>query len=369
MSGTAQDLDGNGRTALGGIVPGSGYITPQLAANPQTDSLTGHLYSPLVVSAAQVPAIVQKAKNVSSGGVASLAQAFASSNIAGNSIIVVCGVGNGTLATVTDTAGNTYKNAVNGANSTTFSAQIFYATNILAGANTVTVTPSASVEVAMQIYEVSGLISQTGNILDQNSSGSGTGTTATASNIASVSPNAMAFMGVGVGTTAEAVTATTGSFWTVDSSQTVGGSPSGLFSFGALSQPFGGIGSIVSTATVAASKPWAAAVATFKPVLLGIEGTVQIGGYNYTRVTTAATTLVKTGPGVLHAVVLNKLGASATIELDDALTNTTPVIGLIALPATITAIIGGTFTYDAAFSTGLSVTVGTATVDATVLWK
>lgn len=370
MPGNALPLDGNFKpVSSAGITPGVGYVIPQMGSNPLTDSITGNQYAPQVMSVAQVPAIVQKNKNVSTSGVASLTCAFASLNSAGNSIIVSCGIGNGTAATVTDSAGNTYFNAVNGANSTTFSAQIFYATNILGGANTITVTPSASVSVAIEIYEVSGLIGQVSNILDQNTSSSGTSATATASNIATISPNALAFMAVSVGTAAQAVSASTGTFWTLDSSQNVAGTPSGLFTFGALSQAFGSASPVISKATLASSEPFAIAVATFKPVLLGVAGTVYIGGYNYTRVTSAATTLVKTGPGILHAVCVNTLGASATIELDDALTNTTPIIGKIALPATITAITGFVLDYDVQFNTGLSVTVATATVDATIVWK
>jgi hypothetical protein len=84
-------------------------------------------------------------------------------------------------------------------------------------------------------------------------------------------------------------------------------------------------------------------------------------------VTTAATTLIKTGPGVLHAVVVNKPTSTATLELDDALTNTTPIIGLHgAYPASIAPF---TVVYDVAFTTGLSVTVGVATIDATIVWR
>ncbi len=373
MSGQAQDLDGNGRTALSGIVPGTGYVTQQFNGPTFTDPITGKLYAPSITQLAAVPsvlpAIVQKNKSVSTAGVASLTCAFSTNNAAGNSIIVSCGIGNGTTATVTDSAGNTYYNAVNGANGSTFSAQIFYATGIAAGANTITVTPSASVSVAIEIYEVSGLIAQAANLLDLSASGSGTSATATAGNIASTSSNALAFMGVAVGTAAQAVSVTSGTFWALDSTQNVGGTPSGLFTFGALSQALGGVAPVAAKATLAGSEPYAVAVAAFKPVMLQVSGTLAIAGYNYTRVTSAATTQVKTGPGILHSVCINKLGASATIELDDQTSNAAPVIAIITLPATITAITGFVLDYDVQFNTGLSVTVGTAAVDATIVWK
>jgi hypothetical protein len=83
-------------------------------------------------------------------------------------------------------------------------------------------------------------------------------------------------------------------------------------------------------------------------------------------VTTAATTLVKTGPGVLHAVVVNTPTSTGTLELDDALTNTSPIIGKMLFAAAIAPF---TAVYDVEFTTGLSVTVGVATIDATIVWK
>jgi hypothetical protein len=312
------------------------------------------------------PVIVQKAKSVSSASGTTLTATFANANTAGNSIIVVTGAGsNGTLS-VADSASNTYLSAVSGANSTTFEAQIFYAVNIAANAsNTVTVTTTSSSAQAIQLYEIAGLIAQVGS-LGQSSSGSGTGTTASTSNIAAGSPNALIFLGVAVGTTAEAITAVSGTNWTVDSSQNPT-SPSGLFSFGSLSLPLDNIGPVIPQATIAASKPWASVAAIFKPVILGVTGVMSIAGYNYTHMTSATTTLVKTGPGVLHAIVVNTGVASATIEFDDALTHTSPVIGIITCQAST---VGQPVScvYDVSFTTGLSITTSGAT-DITIVWR
>lgn len=318
--------------------------------------------------AASLPAIVQKAKNVSSGSVTSLSQAFTSNNTAGNSIIVVCGVGNGTAATVTDSLGNTYNLAVNGANSTTFASQIFYAVNILGGSNTITVTPSASVSVAMEIYECSGLLQQVVAQPEQSSSGSGTGTTASTSNIGSSVPNALAFLGVAVGTAAQAVSVTSGTGWTLDSTQNVGGTPSGLFTFGSLSQALPEVISVTSKATIAGSEPWAAAVAVFKPVAFAVQGSVQIAGYNYTNITTATTTAAKNGTGVLHAIVLNTPVASATATIYDNTAGSGTKIGTVTLPATLLNEGPVSATYDVLFATGLTI-VTTGTADWTFVWK
>src|SRR6185369_2968764 len=169
---------------------------------------------------------------------------------------------------------------------------------------------------------------------DQSSSGTGTGTTASTSALASSSPNSLAFLGVGVGTTAEAVTAVTGTSWTVDASLNTT-TPSGLLSFASLSQYQANNAPLTPQATIAASKPWAAASAIFKPVAVGIQGTVTIGGYNYTHLAGTGTTLIKTGAGILHAIVVNT-PVAGTLEADDALTNTTPVIGIMTV-GTVTA--------------------------------
>lgn len=347
---------GTPKTASDGTVYAAGVV--QLAASSSSNGLPVAL-----------PATVQKASSTSTGSVASLAKAFTSNNTAGNSIIVVAGCGNGTAMTVADSAGNTYTSAIAAPNSTTFAAQIFYAVNIASGANTVTVTNAGTAaSMAVELYEISGLITQVQSQPGQTSTGTGTGTTATTSAIAPSTPNALVFAGVAIGT-AVVTTVAAGSGLTYDSGTLQPATPAGLYQFAAFSGNLGNIGGLTPTATWTGSEPWAMAAAIFRPVTLGVEGTVRIGGYNYTRVTTAATTLVKTGPGVLHAIVVNKPGASATIEADDALTNTTPVIGIVTLPATITSMAPFTMTYDVAFTIGLSVTVGTATVDATIVWK
>lgn len=313
-----------------------------------------------------VPTIVQKAVAKSTGSVASLAPAFTTANVAGNTIVVVCGIGNGTDPTIADTNTNTYVKAVTGANSTTFEASIWYASGIAAGANTVTVTNAGTAaSMVVEIYEVSGLLTQSGGQPGQTITNTGTGTSATTSNISSGTPNTIAFAGVAVGTAAQTITA--GSGWTNDSGQQNPTTPAGLYSFASLSQSVPSVGNVAVSATVGSSEPWAMAVATFRPVALPVEGTVRIAGYNKTNITSATTTLVKGGKGVLHSVTINKLVASATIELDDALTNTNS-FGIITLPGTITALAPFTVTYDAEFGTALSVTTSGAT-DITLSWK
>lgn len=306
--------------------------------------------------------IVQKASATIGTAGTTIAATFPSNVTAGNSIIVVAGAGNNGSLSVADTLTNTYTQAVLKANSTTFEAAIFYATNILGGANTVTMTLTSGFA-AMEIYEVQGLIAQASQLVDQTSSQATTGTTPLTSVLSASTPNEYAFMGVAVGTAVQTITGGTG--WTNDSGQLNPATSTTLYSFASFSQYVATMAPVTPTATIV-SEPYAIVAATFRPVRLSVEGTVTIGGYNYTRVTTAATTLVKTGPGILHAVIVNTPTSTGTLELDDALTNTTPIIGKMLFPAACPPL---TAVYDVEFNTGLSATVAVATIDATIVWK
>lgn len=242
--------------------------------------------SPVLVDKAQVhaispnntglpvnlPAIVQSTNNKSTGSVASLAKAFTSNNAQGNTIIVVCGVGNGTAPTISDTNSNTYTQASQVANGTALNIAVFYAVNIASGANTVTVNNGGSTaSIAMEIYEVSGLLAQVTGQPDQTATSTGTSGTASTSAVSALSTNEYAFAGIGVGTAAQTITA--GSGWTNDSGQQNPTTPAGLFSFISMSQYLGGLKSVTPQATFT-SEPWAIAVATFRPVLLGVGAAV-----------------------------------------------------------------------------------------------
>jgi len=93
-------------------------------------------------------------------------------------------------------------------------------------------------------------------------------------------------------------------------------------------------------------------------------------GYKYVNIVAAAptTTLVKTGGGFLHTITFNKPTATASVEVDDAITNTTPIIGKITIPTIGQQATNDPFTlhYDVEFSTGLSITTSTAASDITV---
>lgn len=376
MTSAAQPVDGNFKpispsvwdpTTAQFVVQQSGTVTTGTDTNAT-------VYAPAVVSLSpqntglpvNIPTIVQKASAKSTASVATLAVVFAQNNTLGNTIIVVCGVGNGTAPTVADSAGNTYTAAVRSANSTTFETAIFYAVNAIAGANTVTVTNAgATASIAAEIYEAKGLLAQVTGVVDNVNVATGTSGTAATTNVQSSTANCLAFAGVGVGTAAQTVTV--GAGWTSDSGQLNPTTPAGLYSFVSMSQFLGSTMAVTPQATFT-SEPWTVAVAIFRPVVVGVQGTFSIAGYNYTRIATATTTLIKTGVGVLHSLTVNTPVGSGVIELDDALTNTAPIIAKVTFPATILSIGFVNYIYDAMFTTGLSITT-TGTMDITVMWK
>ena len=124
-------------------------------------------------------AFVQVKGTSQGAGGTSIAAAFTTNNVAGNAIIVVAlwlFAGNHT-ATIADSLGNTYSTAVakygNG-DANSFS-QIWFASNIASGANTVTVTFSGNnAESYLIVSEYSGLA--TAGMFDVQSSNQAAGT-------------------------------------------------------------------------------------------------------------------------------------------------------------------------------------------------
>jgi len=137
----------------------------------------------------------------------------------------------------------------------------------------------------MEIYEVSGLVTQVQAQPDQIATNTGSSGTASTSPISAMSPNEMAFAGIAVGTAAQTITV--GSGWINDSGQQNPTTPTGLFSFVSMSQFLGSLASVTPQATFT-SEPWAIAVATFRPVVLGIEGTTKDATTNNATLTSVA---------------------------------------------------------------------------------
>ncbi len=240
--------------------------------------------NPVAVSP-NIAAIIQKASGSSSGSVASLATAFGSNNVAGNSIVVVCGVGNGTAPTISDTKLNTYTQVVQVANGAAFNVAIFVATNVGVGANTVTVNNGGTTaSIAMEIYEVSNFVTVS-NAAAVDNTASNTSGAATASPAVTVTPlqtNELSFAAFGLGTAAQTITV--GGSYANDSGQLNPTTPAGLFSFA--SGSLGISASASPSGTVGVAEPWAVAAATFKttvPVAALASGKVILNSSQTTR--------------------------------------------------------------------------------------
>jgi len=87
--------------------------------------------------------------------------------------------------------------------------------------------------------------------------------------------------------------------------------------------------------------------------------------YATNYITTATTTQVKIGPGVLKRIVINKPVATGTIGIIDNITGTTVTAGLITSTTDLKPFY---IDYDIRFSTGLRI-VTTQAQDITVVYE
>jgi len=93
---------------------------------------------------------------------------------------------------------------------------------------------------------------------------------------------------------------------------------------------------------------------------------ISLPVYNFTNVAAqTAGTLVRTGPGVLHAISFNKPIATSVLTIYDGLTTGGTKIGTITIPASPNT---PAMIYDVAFATGLFVVMATADMDVTISW-
>lgn len=105
----------------------------------------------------------------------------------------------------------------------------------------------------------------------------------------------------------------------------------------------------------------------FGPVRMSTDKSLLTTIQNsYAHISTSTTTTVKSGAGTLKAIIVNTLGTVAsTTTIYDNTAGSGTVIGVIN-----TLALGGTFTFDVQFTTGLTiVTTGTAAPDLTVSYK
>src|SRR5262245_738756 len=135
------------------------------------------------------------ARQITSGTVNSVA--FTNANESGNLIVVYAAWGNTGSVTLSDSRGNTYLSAqavTTWGNGSNWRAQVFYAKNVAAGANTVTATFSNSVSGSfgeVYIHEYAGI--DKANPLDVSKSAKGNGTALNSGSATTTNANDLIF--------------------------------------------------------------------------------------------------------------------------------------------------------------------------------
>lgn len=114
-----------------------------------------------------------------------------------------------------------------------------------------------------------------------------------------------------------------------------------------------------------ANPPLDQAVITQKGAFMRDDNGATVPAFKYKNITSQTTTLVKTGAGFLHSITFNKPVATGTVKIDDAVTDTTPIIGTITVPASPMPV---TVIYDINFTVGLTIVTAVADQDITVAY-
>lgn len=134
----------------------------------------------------------------------------------------------------------------------------------------------------------------------------------------------------------------------------------------AAGRPLGVIGLLNSTGAIAA-RPIDVSSASAVSTGVGVTAVEQNGAL-FSNITTATTTTVKSGAGILHKIVINTHVASATLTIYDNTSAASTKIGTITLPSTITGEGPESINYDLRFATGLTIVTSGAT-DITVVYR
>lgn len=196
-----------------------------------------------------------QSRSTDAGNVSSATLAFNSNNAGGNLIVAGIRVGGApTLSSIADSNGNTYKQAVayqqTGDPHWTY---IYYAMNVAAGANSVTVTLTSTAILRFAIHEYSGC--NKANVLDQTKSAQAdTGTTLDTTNASATSQNNELIFAMGTGGNTDTFTA--GANYTIR--EHVGGDK-----LATEDRIVTAAGTYNSTMTINANDKWAISLATF----------------------------------------------------------------------------------------------------------
>lgn len=250
-----------------------------------------------------------------SNSASSLAVPYPSAQTAGNLNIVVVGWNDSTsiVSSIADSKGNTYVQAVGPTVGTALTQSIYYAENIAAGSNTVTVTFNTAVLYPdVRVVEYSG--ADTANPLDVTAAAAGSSLTSSSGPASTTSLNELIF---GAGTTFN--TYYPGSGFT----QRV------LTDFGDIVEDATvvSMGSYSATATLRVSAPWVTQMATFRGQSSS-SPSFTVSGISPSSGTTSGGTSVKiTGTGFLSGATVTFdgiAGTNVTVPNSSTIDATTP---------------------------------------------
>jgi RHS repeat-associated protein len=208
---------------------------------------------------AQTPQLVQSKSGAASNST-SVSATFVTSNTSGNMIVAFVRAATTTQTiVVSDTAGNSYTDAVAQAQTSDgHQIHIFYAKNIHSGANTVTAAFSASnANAFLGIYEFSGLHKVTP--LDQGAHGSGSNKSVTSGSATITAASELLFAGVGLPSSSTA-TVTAGTGFAIQLQNTTSGGPRAANE----TRTVTATGAYAGTFSLSANANWSAVLATFK---------------------------------------------------------------------------------------------------------
>jgi hypothetical protein len=196
---SATNVNVAGSTSITATTPAHAAGTVDVVVTNTTDNQTGTLSGGYVYTSSTGGggiAFVQStsAPTTFQPSLTTLAATFSVAQTAGNLNIVAVGWGDTTssVSTVTDSRGNTYSQAGGTTTGSGLRQAIYFAKNIAAGSNTVTVKfNQAAVYPDIRILEYSGL--DTSNPLDVTAAGSGTGMTAASASATTTAANELIF--------------------------------------------------------------------------------------------------------------------------------------------------------------------------------
>jgi hypothetical protein len=215
----------------------------------------------ITVSAGGSAILVVQSTSVQGSAVPSVPAAFPTNNTPGDTILVFVRMSTTTqTVSIGDTAGNSYISAVSRAQDTDgHQIHLFYARNIVGGANTVTATFSAANNHPwLAIYELQGLSATAP--LDQTASAQGSSSSvSTGATAATKNANEFVFVGAGFNTPSFKGTVSAGAGYTLGRQDT------NTSRAATEDQAVSSTGSYTGTFALSGSANWSALVATFTP--------------------------------------------------------------------------------------------------------